>query len=107
MVWQIEARIAFNADGGAAEALLTLPPDQNGFEMLSETGASPGFGFAIDRAGPQRRAHWTKRNVEGRQTLFYKLDLVQDRGRRVTEERPKRRRAESFDGAYATVPMRY
>ena len=103
MVWQIEARIAFSANGGAAEALLTLPPDQNGFEFLSETGASPGFGFAIDRAGPQRRAHWTKRTVEGNQTLFYKLDLVQDTARRVIEDEPNRRRAVSFDGAYATA----
>lgn len=102
-VWQIEARIAFTANGGAAEALLTLPPDQNGFEILSETGASPGFGFAIDRAGPQRRAHWSKRDVEGSQTLFYKLDLVQDTGRRVTEEKPRRRSADSFDGAYDTA----
>ena len=102
-VWQIEARIRFTANGSEAEALLTLPPDQSGFEVLSETGASPGFGFAIDRAGPQRRAHWTKRTVEGRQTLFYKLDLVQDSGRRVTEEKPRRRRAASFDGAYATA----
>ena len=102
-VWQIEARIGFTANGGEAEALLTLPPDQSGFEILSETGASPGFGFAIDRAGPQRRAHWSKRTVEGRQTLVYKLDLVQDTGRRVTEEKPKRRRASTFDGAYATA----
>ena len=102
-VWQIEARLAFTANGGAAEALLTLPPDQSGFEILSETGASPGFGFGIDRAGPQRRAHWTKRTVEGSQTLFYKLDLVQDRGRRVTEDEPKRRRPYAFDGAYATA----
>ena len=102
-VWQIEARIAFTANGGAAEALLTLPPDQNGFEILSETGASPGFGFAIDRAGPQRRAHWTKRSADGSQTLFYKLDLVQDTQRRVTEQRPQRRPADSFDDAYATA----
>ena len=102
-VWQIEARIGFTANGGAAEALLTLPPDQNGFEILSETGASPGFGFAIDRAGPQRRAQWTKRTVEGDQTLFYKLDLVQDTARRVTEDQPTRRRAASFDGAYNTA----
>ena len=69
-VWQIEARIEFLATGEPAEVLLTLPPEQDGFLVLyqSESGASPGFGLTIDRAGPQRRAHWTKRSAIGQQT---------------------------------------
>ena len=102
-VWQIEARIEFLATGEPAEVLLTLPPDQDGFLVLSETGASPGFGFTVDRAGPQRRAHWTKRSATGEQTLFYQMHLVQEPDHRISPRPPGKVRAATFDGPYATA----
>ena len=71
LVWQVEARVEFLATGAPAEALLTLPPEQDGFLAVRETGASPGFGFIVDQSGKQRRAHWTKRSAIGEQVLFY------------------------------------
>ena len=102
-VWQIEARIAFVATGEPAEVLLTLPPSQDGFLVLSETGASPGFGFTVDRAGSQRRALWTKRSATGEQVLFYQTDLVHDPQHRITPMPPDAARPATFDGPYATA----
>ncbi len=102
-VWQIEARIDFLATGEPAEVLLTLPPAQDGFLVLSESGASPGFGFTVDRAGPQRRAHWTKRSAMGPQTLFYQMDLVEDTQHRISPEPPKEVGEAHFDGPHATA----
>lgn len=75
-IWQVEARIEFDARGGAAQVYLTLPPEQQGFAMVSEATASSGWGFAIEGDQVQRRAHWTQRQPQGRQVLFYKLDLA-------------------------------
>ena len=102
-VWQVEARIEFLATGDSAEVLLTLPPDQDGFLVLSETGASPGFGFTVDRTGPQRRAHWTKRSAAGRQILFYQMDVVQEPQHRVAPNPLGEARPLTFDGPYATA----
>ena len=102
-VWQIEARIEFLATGEPAEVLLTLPPAQDGFLVLSETGASPGFGFTLDRTGPQRRAHWTKRSATGEQILFYQTDLVHDPQHRITPMPPEEAYRATFDGPYATA----
>ena len=104
-VWQIEARIEFVATGEPAEVLLTLPPEQDGFLVLyqSESGASPGFGFTIDRSGPQRRAHWTKRSAVGQQTLFYQMDLVEDPQHRISPDPPGDVRQTHLDGPYATA----
>jgi len=77
-VWQVEARIEYFAQGGPSQAYLTLPPEQDGFRLIKETGASPGFGFSLETDGRQRRAHWTKRDAQGQQLLFYKLDLVSE-----------------------------
>lgn len=103
VVWQIEARIELLATGVPTEVLLTLPPEQDGFLALSETGASPGFGFTVDQSGTQRRAHWTKRFATGEQVLFYQTDLIADPQHRVAPKPPGEVRKPSFDGPYATA----
>ena len=75
-IWQIEARIEFEAQDIAAQVYLTLPPEQHGFARINEAAASSGWGFAIENSALQRRAHWTQRQASGRQVLFYKLDLA-------------------------------
>lgn len=102
-VWQVEARIEFLASGGPTEVLLTLPPAQDGYFILSETRASPGFGFSVDRRGPQRRAHWTKRSAEGSQTLFYQMALVEDPQHEITPQPPSEVRQLHFDGPYSAA----
>jgi len=75
-IWQVEARIEFTATGGASQVFLTLPPAQRGFAVVGEAAASSGWGFAIENTLEQRQAHWTQRQVSGRQVLFYKLDIA-------------------------------
>lgn len=75
-VWQVEARVEFTAGGAASQVFLTLPPDQDGFDVIGESAASSGWGFAIEPGVEQRRAHWTQRQAVGGQTLFYKLDIA-------------------------------
>ena len=77
-VWQVEARIDYFARSGASQVYLTLPPEQYGFRVVGETSASPGFGFNVEQGALQSRAHWTKREAQGAQTLFYELEVVQD-----------------------------
>lgn len=75
-VWQVEARIELNTRGDPAQVYLTLPPNQNGFELINESPASSGWGFGVEHDGAQRRAHWARRSASGQQTLFYKLDYT-------------------------------
>jgi len=75
-IWQVEARVDFTAGGSESQVYLTLPPEQNGFEVVGESAASSGWGFAIEPGVEQRRAHWTQRQAIGQQTLFYKLDIA-------------------------------
>ena len=103
-VWQVEARVEFLAQGGATQALLTLPPEQSGFRVVSESGASSGYGLDVSTAGSQRRAHWTKRFADGEQTLFYKLDLVRDPSYEVLpDEPPPPQASQIWDEPYQTA----
>ncbi|MEC7814680.1 MAG: inactive transglutaminase family protein [Pseudomonadota bacterium] len=87
-VWMIEARVDFDPTGEPARASLHLPEQPPGFRILTEQAASPGYGFSIiDEAGA-RRAEWTKRNVTGEQTLYFKAQFIPDDS--VGEQRPSR-----------------
>lgn len=81
-VWLVEARIDFDADGGAVTASLALPEDQMpGYELFAEQAASPGYGFAILTERRSRRAEWTRREASGEQSLYYSAQLVESENR--------------------------
>ncbi|MEM9624283.1 MAG: inactive transglutaminase family protein [Pseudomonadota bacterium] len=100
-VWQVEARIEFTAQGGPSQVQLTLPPEQSGFEIVMESAASSGWGFSIE-PGEQRRALWSQRDPDGRQILFYKLDIVTNNDQQ-SDEPPSRRSAVVWDEPYQTA----
>ena len=93
-VWMIEARIDFEADNNAVQASLNVPDQPPGFRILSEQAASPGYGFSIIEKSGNRTAEWTKRNVSGPQTLYFKAQFIPDETAlgRVPAQEPKARK---------------
>ncbi len=77
-VWQIEAKINFWGDGTPVQVLLSLPSNQADYRIVNENTVSSGYGFSIEERDDQRRARWSKRDVQGEQTLYYKVELVAD-----------------------------
>ena len=102
-VWQVEARVQFNARGAETLALLTLPPEQTGYRIIAENSAAPGFGFNVEQADQQRRAQWTKRAARGPQTLFFSLELVADPDHRVIEDPPRYEPSIRWEEPYQTA----
>jgi hypothetical protein len=102
-VWEVEARIQYDARNGPTQVFLSLPPNQDALRMVSETGASSGFGFEVESLRAQRRAHWTKRDASGEQILFYKLRFVQDPGYTVDHLPPTRMSQPTWDEPYQTA----
>ncbi|MBW0149152.1 inactive transglutaminase family protein [Marinobacter arenosus] len=93
-VWMIEARVDFDAENGPVLASLNVPENPPGFRILSEQAASPGYGFSIIEKNGSRRAEWTKRDVSGRQTLYFKTQFIPDESaiNRPPNPEPKARR---------------
>lgn len=75
-VWEIEAQVNFIANGGPVSVDLALPSTQDGFRLLTEHTASPGYGlhFVDDELG--RRAQWTSREAVGSQQLYYSAQVM-------------------------------
>ncbi len=102
-VWQVEARIQFNASGRETQVFLALPPLQSGFSVVDSNYASSGFGFDIDKSRRQERAHWTKRAASGAQTLFYKVELLADSFEQTRDTSPGLLPAPSWQEPYRTA----
>lgn len=78
-VWTVEATLAFDGHGSAAKIGLQIPRSPPGFEALDESFVSSGFGLATDTDGTQRTAQWARRSVDGRQRLYYRVVLNEER----------------------------
>lgn len=101
-LWQIDARIEFDARGEPSQVKLALPPAQSGFNVLSESAASSGWGFQIEEVNGQRMARWSQRNPRGRQVLFYKL-AVSTTGQFEGSEAPQIQDVVVWDEPYLTA----
>ncbi|MCK2183166.1 inactive transglutaminase family protein [Halomonas getboli] len=75
-IWEIEAQVNFRADGGPAKVDLALPSTQQGFRVLTEHTASPGYGLNYLEDGGARRAEWAVRDAEGSQRLYYSAQIL-------------------------------
>ena len=80
-IWSLEAKVSFVAEDGPVRVSLARPSDQQGFTLVRESGASPGYGLNFIDPDPQRsaspRAQWTIRSARGQQELYYHVDLLE------------------------------
>ncbi len=92
-IWQVEAEVTFTGVGKPVTVSLNLPRDRQ-FELIEEFTASPAYGVTISRDGGDSKAVWSKREVRGSQTLYYKasfknaLDPPSDEGPTEISEIP-------------------
>lgn len=77
-VWNIDAKIEFDATKQPVLASLTTPYTQAGFTQISQNAASPGYGLSFLYEDNNPQAQWTIRSAEGPQTLYYNIQLLVD-----------------------------
>ena len=98
-VWDIEARIEFNAVGKEAKVSLAAPHTQSNFTLIGESASSPGYGISYLNTDSGRRAEWSIRHADGPQTIYYKTQFLVDSQANVTSTPPEGDVAQpSFDG---------
>ncbi|MFG6160434.1 UUP1 family membrane protein [Halomonas sp. 1390] len=103
-VWEIEAQVNFTADGGPAKVNMALPSSQQGYRILTEHTASPGYGLAFLEEEGGRRAEWSTREAVGDQQLYYSVQaLVAPEARNAQVESPPLRRDIVWESPYDTA----
>ncbi len=73
--WTVEAQIAVNPGQAPASVHFALPTDPPHYSVLDESYVSRGWGLTNQFTKRQREAVWTKRDPEGKQTLYYQATV--------------------------------
>ncbi len=76
-VWTIEARARFEAKGGPLTARLEIPAAPLGFEILDEDFISSNYGVTTEHDGLDRTSIWTIRRAKGKQSVYYRMSIVE------------------------------
>lgn len=74
-VWTLESKITFEPTEGPVEVSLALPDPHGQWVILDEYFASSGFGFTVGDVDDQMRAIWTRRELSGKPSLYYKFQV--------------------------------
>lgn len=78
-VWMVEARVDFKAQENTPITVsLSLPSDTLGYKLYFEQSVSAGYGFNMTNKDGIKRGEWSIRQAKGKQTLYYKAQIVQD-----------------------------
>ncbi|MFA0568894.1 MAG: inactive transglutaminase family protein [Vibrio gallaecicus] len=88
-VWDVEARVEFNATGKEAKVSLAAPHTQTNYTLIGESASSPGYGISYVNTDSGRRAEWSIRHAEGPQTIYYKTQFLVDDQAKITDIPPE------------------
>ncbi|MGF1729655.1 inactive transglutaminase family protein [Photobacterium kasasachensis] len=88
-LWELEARIEFDAIGDPVKVSMAAPETQQGFTLIDESTSSPGYGVALIDTDMGRRAEWSIREATGKQILYYKTQMLVDQLATYSSEPPK------------------
>lgn len=98
-VWDVEARIEFNAVGKEAKVSLAAPHTQSNYTLIGESASSPGYGISYLNTESGRRAEWSIRHADGPQTIYYKTQFLVDNQAKIDAIPPEGEITQpSFDG---------
>lgn len=88
-VWTVEARIDFRPHHHQPVTVdFALPGAPKGYTIVDENFAASDYGLTTSTKASQRYAHWTVRELEGDQVLYYRVHLA--KGRSLTEGQTSR-----------------
>lgn len=90
-VWNIEARLAFDATGKPLKLTLLVPGTKPRFRILSENFLTRGYGLnTASLEDGNHQATWSIRTARGRQILYYRAVVTRVPSQRVvTVRRPE------------------
>jgi hypothetical protein len=85
--YTISAEVSFSGENRAGEISMALPAPQEGVRIVSQESESGDFGYTISQSKEGERALWSKRTIEGKQKIFYKVTVSPEPFYMRTQER--------------------
>lgn len=73
--YTLSAEVSFSGENSPAEVSMALPSSQGRMKIISQESESGDFGFTISQTREGERAVWSKRSMEGKEKIFYKITV--------------------------------
>jgi hypothetical protein len=104
-VWEIQARVEFEARRGPNRATLRLPDNPPGFTILDERFVARNYGMTIERDRDGRRVIWAIRRATGPQSLYYRATIYRDQFSEQRVRPPEPPTPQTWEEPFATARM--
>ena len=101
--WTVQVRLEIQPEDGPARADLKLPSRSRGFTLSRENFISRGFGLTMDEETFRRQAHWAIRDLRESRTLYYRVTVIPETGKRRFASRPVNPQAPQLEEPFATA----
>jgi len=99
-VWNVDARIRFEAEGGPVKVTMFLPLNSGRFAFTDEHFISTDYGLNSSMEDANRSAVWSTRKADGAQNLYYRATVRMTNAKRPkTETKPPDITNPDFKGA--------
>ncbi len=103
-VWEIQARVEYNAPRGTSKVVLQLPNDPPGYSILDERFVARGYGMAFAGSDGAREVQWQIRRGSGAPTvLYYRATVFRDDRPPSFDDEPEIPKPGTFDEPFVTA----
>ncbi len=106
-VWDIEAKIQFNADGGPVTVTMNLPDPSPVRKVAFAKSVAPGFEYRVVRENDVNYGQWTSESVAGPQTLYLRVETYFSDQPDMSAEAAPPITIPDYSGVYAEGAQRY
>jgi hypothetical protein len=101
--WTVQVRLEILPEDGPARVELKLPSRSRGYTLSRENFISRGFGLTLDEETFRRQAHWAIRELGESRTLYYRVTVIPETGKRRFASRPGNPQAPQLEEPFATA----
>lgn len=77
-LWEIQARVEFQARKGPNKVTLQIPRDPPGYALIDEKFVARNYGMNIQPGKRTRAVQWQYRSARGNQALYYRATVYRD-----------------------------
>ncbi len=102
-IWEVQARVEFNARSGPNKVTLQIPHNPPGYSVIDENFVARNYGMNIERVRGAREVQWQIRRANGTQALYYKATIYRDEHPTAEPIAPKPPEQRTHEEPFATA----
>ncbi len=102
-VWEVQARVEFEARRGPNKVTLQIPHNPPGYSVIDENFVARNYGMNIERNRGAREVQWQIRRASDTQTLYYRATIYRDEHEATDPAEPKAPEVKIYEEPFATA----